>query len=90
MILRLGTLLFVPPQLVPHRTTAPHLCVPTPTDVLLKVNIAGLDEEVMVGWLMKRGWSSVLPMQPMFWEPLSHLHSTYPSCFTIFGGLLSA
>ncbi len=79
MILRLSTLLFVPPQLVPqlearppHRTTAPpRLCVPTPTDVLLKVNIAGLDEEVMVGWLMKRGWASVLPMQPMFWQPLS-------------------
>ena len=62
MILRLSTLLFVPPQLVPqlvpqlearrpHRTTVPRLCVPTPTDVLLKVNIAGLDEEAMVGWL---------------------------------------
>ena len=27
--------------------------------------------EAMVDWLMKRGWASVLPMQPMFWQPLS-------------------
>ena len=70
MILRqvLPSLLLVPP---PHRTTAPSLCVPTPSDLLLKVNIAGMDEEAMEGWLMQRGWASVLPMQPMLWQPLS-------------------
>ena len=76
MILRLlpPALLFVavcPPAASPHRATAPRLCVPTPSDLLLKVNIAGLDEEAMVEWLMRRGWASVLPMQPMFWQPLS-------------------
>ena len=64
---QLPAMLLVPPP----RATPPRLCVPAPSDVLLKVNIASLDEAVMEEWLLKRTWASVLPMQPMLWQPLS-------------------
>ena len=41
-----------------------------PSDVLLKVSIAALDEDAMEEWLLRRGWSSVLPMQPMLLEQI--------------------
>ena len=41
-----------------------------PSDVLLKASIAALDEDAMEEWLMRRGWSSVLLMQPMLLEKI--------------------
>ena len=61
--------LFLLPQPVPPRPR-PAAATFVPTGVLLKVNIANLDENEVVQWLMQRGWASVLPMQPMLWGPI--------------------
>ena len=44
---------------------APALSLQAPRDVLMRVTLQNTNAEAMQGWLMKRPWAAVLPVQPM-------------------------